>query len=78
MSETADAKSAHEERLMERIGRVAGVFAERFVPDPWIYAVGLTFLAWGAAVAFTDKGPREVSDAFRTLQSIVRRVQMQQ
>lgn len=64
MSETADAKSAHEERLMERIGRVAGVFAERFVPDPWIYAVGLTFLAWGAAVAFTDKGPREVSDAW--------------
>lgn len=52
--------------FMERVGGYAGVFAEQFVPDPWIYAIALTGVAYLAAVIFTDAGPWGAAEAWQT------------
>jgi len=50
--------------FLERLGRWAGMFAERFVPDPWIYAIALTFIAFFGAVIVTDKEVVDVARAW--------------
>jgi short-chain fatty acids transporter len=52
--------------LLEKIGRMSGFFAERFVPDPWIYAMILTVIAALAAYKFGD--PEKV----KSLDDVVR------
>ena len=44
------------ETPLEKIGRISGLFAERYVPDPWIDAILLTGAAYFSACIFTDAG----------------------
>ena len=47
---------ARKESPLEKIGRLSGLFAERYVPDPWIYAILLTAVAYFSACIFTETG----------------------
>jgi short-chain fatty acids transporter len=50
---------------LERLGRFMSRFADRWVPDPWIYAALLTFVAFGLAVIAGGASPREVAVAWQ-------------
>ena len=52
--------------FLETVGHWSGLFAERFVPDPWIYAMVLTAIAMIAAYNWGD--PEKVS----TVNDVVR------
>ncbi|MDF1665574.1 MAG: TIGR00366 family protein [Planctomycetota bacterium] len=52
--------------FLETVGRWSGMFAERFVPDPWIYAMILTAVAMIAAYNWGDPEKVEsVNDVVR-------------
>jgi len=42
---------------LNRCGARAAVLADRFLPDPWIYAVILTLIAYCGALLFTPSTP---------------------
>ncbi|MBL91144.1 MAG: hypothetical protein CMH56_04935 [Myxococcales bacterium] len=52
------------ETPLEKIGRISGLFAERYVPDPWIYAILLTGVAYFSACIFTDAGLWKSAEAW--------------
>ena len=61
---TSESVAPTSEPWLERLGRLSGAFAERYVPDPWIYAISLTLLAMIAAVCVTEHGVWEVARAW--------------
>lgn len=52
-------------KFLLKIGSRASFFAERFVPDAWIYAILLTFVSFFAASIFTPSTPWEVAVAWQ-------------
>ncbi|ADJ14787.1 short chain fatty acids transporter [Halalkalicoccus jeotgali B3] len=42
---------------MQRLGQSVARWSERWVPSPFIFAIGLTLIAYVAALAFTSDGP---------------------
>lgn len=54
----------HEGGVMRAITRVCVHYAERYVPDPYLYALILTFIAVIAALIWTSSGPMQVVDAW--------------
>lgn len=51
--------------LIQSIGNRTSVFAEQFVPDPWIYAIFLTALGGLAAVLFTPSSAWQATLAWQ-------------
>ncbi len=49
---------------LNRSGALAASWAERFLPDPWIYAVLLTVTAYCAALLLTERTPWEAARAW--------------
>ncbi|MBD3162720.1 MAG: hypothetical protein GF346_10070, partial [Candidatus Eisenbacteria bacterium] len=43
--------------MIRRLGDAGSALAARFVPNPFLFAILLTFVALAAAVVFTDSGP---------------------
>src|SRR6187401_1346095 len=41
------------QRPLSRLGAASAAIAERYMPDAWIYAILLTFIAYFAALALT-------------------------
>ena len=50
--------------LLNKAVRPFVVFVERFYPDPFIFAIGLTFIVVALALLLTPAGPVEVLDAW--------------
>ncbi len=46
--------------MLRRVTRVFVRYAERYIPDPYLYAVLLTFITVAAALIFTPVGPVKV------------------
>ncbi len=44
---------------LQRLGQSVANWSERWVPSPFIFAIGLTLIAYVAALAFTADGPLE-------------------
>ena len=44
-----------------RIGAAAERFARRTVPDPFVFAAGLTLLTWLSGIAFTDSSDGDLA-----------------
>src|SRR5690606_1122918 len=42
---------------MNKLARPFVVFVERFYPDPFVFAIGLTIIVFFAALGLTDAGP---------------------
>lgn len=49
---------------LERLGDAVSTFAEDYFPDPFIFTLGLTFLAVLIVVGTTDRGPGETAIAW--------------
>ncbi len=43
--------------MVRRLGDFFSRWAEKYVPDPFLFAVLLTFLTWLMGIVFTDNGP---------------------
>ena len=50
--------------MLRALTRACVRYAERYIPDPYLYAVILTFITAGAALIFTDSGPDEIVTAW--------------
>ena len=50
--------------MLRQLTRVCVRYAERYIPDPYLYAVILTFIAVGAALIWTPSDPFKVIDAW--------------
>jgi short-chain fatty acids transporter len=50
--------------MLRAITRACVRYAERYIPDPYLYALILTFVTAGAALIFTDAGTVEVATAW--------------
>ncbi len=46
--------------MLRRVTRLCVRYAERYIPDPYLYAVLLTFITVVAALIFTPAGPVKV------------------
>ncbi len=44
---------------MNRLARPFIVFVERFYPDPFVFAIGLSFVVFFMCLGLTDAGPQE-------------------
>src|SRR4051812_24755906 len=59
--------SEHESRggdMIRRITRIAVRYAERYIPDPYLYALLLTFLTAAAALVLTPAGAARTIEAW--------------
>ncbi|SHF12653.1 short-chain fatty acids transporter [Desulfacinum infernum DSM 9756] len=43
--------------MIRKLGEIFSRWAERYIPDPFIFAILLTFLTWLLGILFTDNGP---------------------
>src|SRR5215472_18779017 len=50
--------------ILRRMTRLCVRYAERYIPDPYIYALILTFVTVAAALVFTPSGPFEIVNAW--------------
>ena len=50
--------------LLRRVTRICVRYAERYIPDPYLYALILTFVTVAAALAFTPSGPAQIVTAW--------------
>src|SRR6516162_1366538 len=50
--------------ILRRITRVCVHYAERYIPDPYLYALILTFVTVAAALVFTPSGPFQIANAW--------------
>jgi short-chain fatty acids transporter len=50
--------------MLRQLTRVCVRYAERYIPDPYLYAVILTFIAVGSALIWTPSDPLKVIDAW--------------
>jgi short-chain fatty acids transporter len=50
--------------MMRVISRACVYYAERYVPDPYLYALILTFIAFIAALIWTSSGPMKIVDSW--------------
>lgn len=50
--------------MLRALTRACVRYAERYIPDPYLYAVILTFITAGAALIFTDAAPAEIATAW--------------
>jgi short-chain fatty acids transporter len=50
--------------MLRALTRACVRYAERYIPDPYLYAVILTFITAGAALVFTDSTPNEIVTAW--------------
>ena len=50
--------------MLRQLTRVCVRYAERYIPDPYLYAVILTFIAVGSALIWTPSDPLRVIDAW--------------
>jgi len=50
--------------MIQRMGKALAAWAGRYMPDPFIFAVLLTFVAFGLGLAFTDSGAMELVRAW--------------
>lgn len=50
--------------MIERIGKSLSAFAQKYIPDPFIFAILLTAAAYVSALIFTDSGPGQVVEAW--------------
>lgn len=46
--------------LMQSMGRGLSAVSARYMPDPMIFAIGLTFIAFILGIALTDSGPMQM------------------
>lgn len=63
MSKTASSNS-QEGGALRAVTRFCVHYAERYVPDPYLYAVILTFIAFIASLIWTPSGPMKAVDAW--------------
>jgi short-chain fatty acids transporter len=50
--------------MLRQVTRLCVRYAERYIPDPYLYAVILTFISVAAALIWTPAGPFKVIDAW--------------
>lgn len=50
--------------MLRALTRICVRYAERYIPDPYLYAVILTFITALAALAFTDSAPAQIVTAW--------------
>src|SRR5215510_138160 len=50
--------------MLRALTRICVRYAERYIPDPYLYAVILTFITGLAALAFTDTAPTQIVTAW--------------
>jgi short-chain fatty acids transporter len=50
--------------ILRRVTRLCVRYAERYIPDPYLYALILTFVTVAAALAFTPAGPAQIVTAW--------------
>ena len=50
--------------MLRALTRACVRYAERYIPDPYLYAVILTFITAGAALIFTDSAPAQIATAW--------------
>ncbi|HYM17204.1 MAG TPA: TIGR00366 family protein [Micropepsaceae bacterium] len=50
--------------FLRRVTRLCVRYAERYIPDPYLYALILTFVTVAAALAFTPAGPAQIVTAW--------------
>ena len=50
--------------ILRRVTRVCVHYAERYIPDPYLYALILTFVTVAAALVFTPSGPFQIANAW--------------
>ena len=50
--------------MLRQITRVCVRYAERYIPDPYLYAVILTFVTVIAALIWTKSGPIDIIDSW--------------
>jgi short-chain fatty acids transporter len=50
--------------MLRALTRACVRYAERYIPDPYLYAVILTFVTAGGALIFTDSAPSEIVTAW--------------
>ncbi len=53
------------QRVLGRLGQASSILAERYLPDAWIYAVFLTFIAYFGAIAIVGATPLEAARAWQ-------------
>lgn len=49
---------------MQKLAKPFVVLVEKFYPDPFVFAILLSFVVFGAALGLTDAGPSQVVDAW--------------
>lgn len=49
---------------MQKLAKPFVVLVEKFYPDPFVFAILLSFVVFGAALGLTDAGPAQVVDAW--------------
>lgn len=49
---------------MQKLAKPFIVLVEKFYPDPFVFAILLSFIVFGAALGLTDAGPAQVVDAW--------------
>lgn len=54
----------HEGGILRAITRVCVRYAERYIPDPYLYALALTFITVAAAWIWTPSGPIKIIDSW--------------
>src|SRR5215831_6317043 len=50
--------------ILRRVTRICVRYAERYIPDPYLYALILTFVTVAAALVFTPSGPAQIVTAW--------------
>src|SRR5215471_1970813 len=50
--------------ILRRVTRICVRYAERYIPDPYLYALILTFVTVAAALVFTPSGPVQIVNAW--------------
>src|SRR5688500_18845850 len=50
--------------MLRALTRACVHYAERYIPDPYLYAVILTFITAGAALIWTGSGPAQIVTAW--------------
>jgi len=50
--------------MLRALTRACVRYAERYIPDPYLYAVILTFITAGAALVFTESAPAQIATAW--------------